>query len=78
MNIREAYSNIMSNNLNRRVEVLTSLTVVLTIPTIIFSALGMNVPVPGSESRLAFTLIVIFTLSVMAGILYWLYRRRWL
>ncbi|HEX3081924.1 MAG TPA: CorA family divalent cation transporter, partial [Candidatus Saccharimonadia bacterium] len=34
VNIREAYSNIMTNNLNRRVGLLTSITVVLTIPTI--------------------------------------------
>lgn len=78
VNIREAYSNIMTNNLNRRVELLTSLTVVLTIPTIVFSLFGINVPVPGSHNPHAFALLTIGTLVVMIAALYWLYRRRWL
>lgn len=78
VNIREAYSNIMTNNLNRRVGLLTSLTVVLTVPTIVFSAWGMNVPVPGTHDPAAFALIVLTTLVVIIGILYLLYRRRWL
>lgn len=78
VNIREAYSNIMSNNLNRRVGILTSLTVVLTLPTIVFSLFGINVPVPGAHSPMAFWLIVVLTMASMIGILYWLVRHRWL
>lgn len=78
VNIREAYSNIMTNNLNRRVELLTSLTVVLTIPTIIFSLFGVNLPVPGAHNPLAFGILTLLTLLAMGGVLYWLYRRRWL
>lgn len=78
VNIREAYSNIMTNNLNRRVGLLTSLTVVLTIPTIVFSAWGMNVHVPGDGSPSAFALIVLVTIVIIIGVLYLLYRRRWL
>ncbi len=76
MNIREAYSNIMTNNLNRRVELLTSLTVVLTIPTIIFSLFGINVPIPDQQSSHAFAFITISTLAFMVVALYWLYRRQ--
>jgi magnesium transporter len=78
VNIREAYSNIMSNNLNRRVGVLTSLTVVLTIPTIVFSLFGINVPVPGADNPYAFAFIAGITVLAVAGLFYWLYRRRWL
>jgi magnesium transporter len=78
VNIREAYSNIMTNNLNRRVELLTSLTVVLTIPTIIFSLFGVNVPVPGGSNSYAFAILAASTILIMAAALYWLYRRRWL
>src|SRR5690606_10195407 len=35
VNIREAYTAIMTNNLNRIIKLFTALTVVLTIPTII-------------------------------------------
>ncbi len=78
VNIREAYSNIMTNNLNRRVGVLTSLTVVLTLPTIVFSLFGVNVPVPGAHSPVAFGLLCGGTLVAMGLILWWLWRRRWL
>jgi magnesium transporter len=78
VNIREAYSNIMTNNLNRQVQLLTSLTVVLTIPTIVFSLYGMNVPIPGQGSRGAFGLILLGTFAACGLILYVLYRRRWL
>jgi magnesium transporter len=78
VNIREAYSNIMTNNLNRRVELLTSLTVVLTIPTIVFSLFGINVPVPGADNHYAFAIITGSTLVTISIVLYILYRRRWL
>ena len=78
VNIREAYSNILTNNLNRQVQLLTSLTVVLTIPTIVFSLYGMNVPLPGQVSHAAFPLIVGGTAAACVLILYILYRRRWL
>lgn len=78
VNIREAYSNIMTNNLNRRVGLLTSLTVVLTIPTIVFSLFGANVPVPGAENPYAFAYLVLFTMLAVAAVFYFLYRRRWL
>src|SRR5918912_464593 len=78
VNIREAYSNIMTNNLNRRVELLTSITVVLTIPTIVFSLWGINVPVPGENNPYAFAILSFSTIATMVAILYGLYKKRWL
>jgi len=78
VNIREAYSSIMTNNLNRQIQLLTSLTVVLTIPTIVFSLYGMNVPLPGMHHTSSFTVIVSGTAVVCAIVLYALYRKRWL
>jgi magnesium transporter len=78
VNIREAYSNIMTNNLNRQIKLLTSLTVVLTLPTIVFSLFGMNVPVPGTDNPYAFGIIALGTMAACIGVIYLLYRRRWL
>lgn len=78
VNIREAYSNIMTNNLNRRVELLTSITVVLTLPTIVFSLWGVNVPVPGAHNPEAFGVLVLGTVIAMGVILYVLLKKRWL
>jgi len=68
----------MTNNLNRRVELLTSITVVLTVPTIVFSLWGINVPVPGADNQYAFEILSFSTIMAMVAILYWLYKKRWL
>jgi len=78
VNIREAYSNIMTNNLNRRVGLLTSLTVVLTIPTIVFSLFGMNVPLPYQRSPWTTVWVLGLTFGLMGGVLYYLVKKRWL
>lgn len=78
VNIREAYTNISTNNLNRQVKILTTLTVVLTIPTIIGSYFGMNVPVPLMHDPHAFMLILLGT-GATAGIVLLIFRRNhWL
>ena len=43
---RDAFASVISNNLNIVMKTLTSLTIVLSIPTMIFSLFGMNVPLP--------------------------------
>lgn len=65
INIRDAYSTIASNNLNRTMKVLTAATVVLTLPTIFFSMYGMNVDLPYQHSAAAFNGIAAATLVIM-------------
>ena len=65
VNIREAYSTILSNNLNRTMKILTSVTILLTIPTIIFSFFGMNVVLPLSNSPWASVEIILATVLIM-------------
>lgn len=78
VNIREAYSTIMTNNLNHVVTIFTSLTVILTIPTIIGSFFGMNVPIPGTTWQWAFPVIVGVTLLVTIAALIFFIRKNWL
>jgi magnesium transporter len=40
----ETYSTIVSNNLNNIMKFLAGMTIVISVPTIISSFLGMNVP----------------------------------
>jgi len=72
-NIRESYSTIMSNNLNKTIKILTSLTVILTIPTMIYSLFGMNVIIPFQSSPLAFLFIIFgtFSISLLLGVFFW-------
>ncbi|HEX4662566.1 MAG TPA: magnesium transporter CorA family protein [Candidatus Saccharimonadales bacterium] len=46
VNIREAYSTISSNNLNRSMKWLTAATVLIALPNLFFGMYGMNVNLP--------------------------------
>lgn len=63
----DAYASIISNNLNTVMKKLTSVTIVLSIPTIVGSFWGMNVALPLTENPYAFPIILFF--SVMISIL---------
>lgn len=62
--INNTFSAIVSNNLNNVMKFLTSLTLVLTIPTIIGGIYGMNVTLPFEDSKIAFWLIALLTASL--------------
>jgi magnesium transporter len=78
VNIREAYSNIMTNNLNRQIRILTTLTIVLTVPTIVGSFFGMNINVPFDEKQYAFPLVVGGTMVFALIVLFILRKKDWL
>ncbi len=78
VNIRNAYSTITMNNLNRVIELLTAITIVLTIPTMIASFYGMNVAVPGGSNPVMFYYIVGGTLLIVGVFFYIFYKKRWL
>ena len=63
----EAYSSVISNNLNSVMKVLTSITIIMTIPTMIFSFFGMNVPLPWQNTATGALVICILSL-VSVGI----------
>jgi len=78
VNIREAYSTLMTNNLNKVIKLLTSLTVIFTIPTIIGSLYGMNVRLPYSDSPHAFYGILVVIALISSFLLAIFARNRWL
>jgi len=55
--IANVYSSIISNSLNQIMKALTSLTVIIMIPTFITSLYGMNVELPFQHSTTAFTIV---------------------
>lgn len=54
----DAYASIISNNLNIVMKILTSLTIILSIPTILGSFWGMNVRVPLQDNPFGFYIVV--------------------
>ena len=75
MNIRNAYSTIMTNNLNRVIKLLTALTIIFMLPNIIVGALGMNVPFPFQNSPHTFWIVVLIATTLTVGAL-WLFKRK--
>lgn len=71
----DAYSSIISNNLNLVIHRLTVITVVLMVPTLISSFLGMNIPNGIPEHPLAFYATIVCT-GLFTGSLYWLMHKR--
>ena len=55
----DAFASIISNNVNIIMKKLTSLSIVLMIPTLIASLFGMNVHVPLQSSPWAFASIAL-------------------
>ncbi len=74
-NIREAYTTIMTNNLNQVIKLLTSLTVIFTIPTMVASLYGMNVHLPFESHPLAFVFVV-GIIAVLTGITFYLFIKK--
>lgn len=74
VNIRNAYTTIMTNNLNRVIKLLTSVTVILTIPTMVASLFGMNVRLPLESAPWAFWGIVLVIIAI-SGAMLWLFKR---
>ncbi len=74
----DAYASIISNNLNGVMKVLTSITIILAIPTMISSYWGMNVPVPMQNSPWGFVLIVTFSVLITLFITLWLNKKNML
>ncbi len=71
----DAFASIISNNQNEVLKRLTTLTIFLSIPILIASIYGMNVPIPYSESHLAFWIPVILSLVIL-GLAVWNYLKR--
>jgi magnesium transporter len=76
VNIREAYSTIMSNNLNRIIRILTVATVLLEASTLIGTFYGMNVELPFANKHYTFAALVLFTVAINTSLLLFLRKKR--
>lgn len=66
-NVMDAYGNIIQNNVSHVVKLLTALTIVLSIPTLIASIYGMNVPLPFQDEPEAFSILIV-AMVILSGI----------
>lgn len=71
----EAYTSIVSNNLNTFIQRLTIITIVLMVPTLVSSFFGMNLKIPFEATPGAFYIVLIISLSISL-LLVWFFRRK--
>lgn len=74
----DAFASIISNNMNTVMKFLTSITIVVSLPTIIAAFYGMNVPLPlqNHPSAFMFTVTIAFVITIGVAIFFW--KRDWL
>lgn len=71
----DAFASIISNNLNVVMKFLTSITIILAIPTMIASFWGMNVDVPFKDHAGGFIIVVAIALVVSSASFWALWKR---
>jgi magnesium transporter len=74
-NIREAYSSINANNLNRTMKYLTAATVLIAVPNLYFGMYGMNLQLPYMHEAWAFFVVLGLAFTTPLVIM-WLARRK--
>ena len=72
----DAYASIISNNLNGVMKFLTSITIILAIPTMIASYWGMNVEVPMQFANTQWAFWFVVSISVILGIIAMLWLKK--
>ncbi|MBQ3718008.1 MAG: magnesium transporter CorA family protein [Methanomicrobium sp.] len=60
----DAFASIINNNMNRIMKILASVTIILSIPTMIASFFGMNVPLPFQESPMMTVALFLISLGI--------------
>jgi magnesium transporter len=77
--VRDIYMSSISNNLNQIMKTLTVISVVALPLTVITSFFGMNFDaIPGLHSRMGFWITFIVMIGVVASLLIWFWRKRWI
>lgn len=77
-NIRTASEAILTQNLNATIRRLTAFTIVLTIPTLISSVFGMNVPLPLQENKFAMLYIGLTIVGIVTATIFYFKQNRWI
>jgi magnesium transporter len=69
----DAFASVISNNLNIVMKFLTSITIILALPTMIASFFGMNVELPFQHNSYAFSIIllIVLLLSCVTIFIFW-------
>ncbi len=74
----DAYASLIANNLNAMMKVLTSLTIIVSLPLIVIGLYGMNVTLPLQEHPSAFLFILAASAIITTITTFIFLRKNWL
>jgi Mg2+ and Co2+ transporter CorA len=69
------YNNLLNNNLNDTMKILTIWSLLLTIPTIVTGFFGMNMPLPFTHSEASWIVTVVISVALSIWLILILWRR---
>ncbi|WP_407855038.1 magnesium transporter CorA family protein [Enterococcus hailinensis] len=69
------YNNLLNNNLNDTMKILTIWSLLLTIPTIVTGFFGMNMPLPFTHSEVGWIISLVISLGLSIWLMLVLWRR---
>ena len=73
----DAFASVISNNMNVVMKQLTSITIILMIPTLIASFYGMNIPNSFEKSHWGFALVIILSIALSGLGLFFFRKKKW-
>lgn len=73
----DAFASIISNNVNTIMKRMTSISIILMVPTLIASFYGMNVPVYGENMPHGFALIILLSILLSATAFFIFRKIKW-
>ncbi len=76
-NIREAYSTIMANSLNKVFKLMTSITILMGIFTLITGIYSMNISLPAAHNPNAFWIILGITGTAIGAVAAYFKKNKW-
>ena len=72
----DTFASVISNNLNNVMKYLTSITIVIMLPTLVASIYGMNIKLPFMDSPHAFVVLMGVSVVLALFAVIWLARKR--
>lgn len=75
--IMDAYGNVIQNNVNRVLKFLAAITIVLSVPTLVASIYGMNVPLPFQDEPHAFSVLIAVMVAISGLFTIVFYKKRY-
>ncbi|MDO4219255.1 MAG: magnesium transporter CorA family protein [Synergistaceae bacterium] len=73
--ITDTFASVISNNLNIVMKYLTSITIVLAVPTLLSGLFGMNVPVPYTNHPWGFAIVIGWSVLLTICAVIWLWKK---